>query len=335
MSFWCALDVRRGTELADTSSKVGKVGMGEFMDDIKHKGDIPWWEERGWRTQWCNPAHGPHLATEEPTAAELDSAKLTGNDVIKVPQHVAAVLHDVAQGDGALGAADVSGHGAAVAAAAGQLRRRLRHFLDLVYEPHECFAGMKLASVAARLAHQQQQPAERTPARSGDSLGQVHSVHKGADTRPLWRARPGDRGKRSLSQGPGEGVAFQQQQQQQTLPPQRRGLEDGATMIRALVYVSENYKDDGEIRHEYIARMAKAAADAVALGVSQGFVDRNIRPHLVEKRQPETLPDAEDVGSPQQPESRQGTAWKLERAPGAGTGSLPHAGSSNLTPIFQ
>ncbi|KAK4213457.1 hypothetical protein QBC37DRAFT_422925 [Rhypophila decipiens] len=42
----------------------------------------------------------------------------------------------------------------------------------------------------------------------------------------------------------------------------------------ALVYISDKYKEDGPIREEYIKRMQNAAADAVALGVSQSWVDR-------------------------------------------------------------
>jgi hypothetical protein len=54
--------------------------------------------------------------------------------------------------------------------------------------------------------------------------------------------------------------------------------------VRALVYVSENYSEDGAIREEYISRMELATSDAVALGVSQSFVDQVIGPHLVRNK---------------------------------------------------
>lgn len=50
--------------------------------------------------------------------------------------------------------------------------------------------------------------------------------------------------------------------------------------IKALVYMSKNYAEDGEIRSEYIGRMQKAITDALRLGVSQSFIDDFIRPHL-------------------------------------------------------
>lgn len=57
-----------------------------------------------------------------------------------------------------------------------------------------------------------------------------------------------------------------------------------------LVYVSQNYTADGEIREEYIARMEKATSDAVALGVSKAFVDRVIVPYLEPRSTPPEPP---------------------------------------------
>jgi hypothetical protein len=50
--------------------------------------------------------------------------------------------------------------------------------------------------------------------------------------------------------------------------------------VKALVYVSEDYVNDGSIREEYIARMQNAVNDAVSLGVSKSFVDKYIVPFL-------------------------------------------------------
>ncbi len=48
----------------------------------------------------------------------------------------------------------------------------------------------------------------------------------------------------------------------------------------ALVYVSRNFDQDGEIREEYIHRMAQAIDDAAYLGVSTDYIDTWIRPLL-------------------------------------------------------
>ncbi|KAI1417910.1 hypothetical protein F5Y13DRAFT_150038 [Hypoxylon sp. FL1857] len=48
--------------------------------------------------------------------------------------------------------------------------------------------------------------------------------------------------------------------------------------VKALVYVSENYANDGSIRNEYIQRMKNAAIDAMALGISRSFVEKYIAP---------------------------------------------------------
>lgn len=48
----------------------------------------------------------------------------------------------------------------------------------------------------------------------------------------------------------------------------------------ALVYVSELYNEDGPIRDEYVGRMLDAVRYAMALGVSQTFVDQVMMPRL-------------------------------------------------------
>lgn len=60
----------------------------------------------------------------------------------------------------------------------------------------------------------------------------------------------------------------------------RNAGPDDSEEVEALVYVSEKYNKDGDIREEYIARLGKAAADAVTLGVSRSFVDHVIGPHI-------------------------------------------------------
>jgi hypothetical protein len=50
-------------------------------------------------------------------------------------------------------------------------------------------------------------------------------------------------------------------------------------MVEALVYVSREYKDDGSIRAEYIARMEKAVTDGRKMGLSDrclNHIDRTI-----------------------------------------------------------
>ncbi|RSL45893.1 hypothetical protein CEP54_014077 [Fusarium duplospermum] len=63
-------------------------------------------------------------------------------------------------------------------------------------------------------------------------------------------------------------------------PSQRQQRAYRPLDVKALVYVSENYANDGSIREEYIARMQNAVANASTLGVSQSFLDKYIVPHL-------------------------------------------------------
>ena len=49
---------------------------------------------------------------------------------------------------------------------------------------------------------------------------------------------------------------------------------DHGKKINALVYISEDYKTDGSIRTEYIARMEKAIVDGQKLGLSHNFLEQ-------------------------------------------------------------
>ncbi|KAM3451134.1 hypothetical protein MY3296_005506 [Beauveria thailandica] len=48
--------------------------------------------------------------------------------------------------------------------------------------------------------------------------------------------------------------------------------------VQVLVYISEQYKVDGEIRSEYINRMQKAMADGLKLGIPASYVDKCLSP---------------------------------------------------------
>lgn len=54
----------------------------------------------------------------------------------------------------------------------------------------------------------------------------------------------------------------------------------GSKPIEALVYISQRYKRDGNIREEYVPRMEKAMADALNLGVSEHFMKTTIVPFV-------------------------------------------------------
>ena len=69
-------------------------------------------------------------------------------------------------------------------------------------------------------------------------------------------------------------------------------------MIDALFYVSDKDKFNGPIEAEYVPRLEKAAADALALGVSQAFLDNAIRPHLP---QPARKPTPSQILQPTYP----------------------------------
>ncbi|KAM3440601.1 hypothetical protein MY4824_002049 [Beauveria thailandica] len=48
--------------------------------------------------------------------------------------------------------------------------------------------------------------------------------------------------------------------------------------VKALVYISEQYKVDGEIRSEYINRMQKGIVDGQTLGIPASYVDKCLSP---------------------------------------------------------
>lgn len=59
--------------------------------------------------------------------------------------------------------------------------------------------------------------------------------------------------------------------------------QENLEMVKALVYVSSEYKEDGFIRTEYIKRMEKAIADGRKMGLSSRFlnhIDRIIHQQL-------------------------------------------------------
>ncbi|CRL22562.1 Gamma-glutamylcyclotransferase [Penicillium camemberti] len=66
-------------------------------------------------------------------------------------------------------------------------------------------------------------------------------------------------------------------------PASRYPGQESLEMVEALVYVSREYKDDGLIRSEYIARMEKAIIDGRKMGLSEQFlthIDRTIHREL-------------------------------------------------------
>ena len=71
-----------------------------------------------------------------------------------------------------------------------------------------------------------------------------------------------------------------------------KAREDPAKIVDALVYISKNYKTDGEIRTEYIPRMEKAIIDARKLGLSPHFLkqveDCIHRPHSLSEQSQKT-----------------------------------------------
>ncbi|KAI0549359.1 hypothetical protein F4679DRAFT_547641 [Xylaria curta] len=77
-----------------------------------------------------------------------------------------------------------------------------------------------------------------------------------------------------------------------TLGRSKRQKESSSTRdVKAIVYVSENYTDDGIIREEYILRLQKAILDAEVLGVPRLFVSKYVTPFLNQRN--EALPAAD------------------------------------------
>lgn len=56
--------------------------------------------------------------------------------------------------------------------------------------------------------------------------------------------------------------------------------KQGSEFAKALVYLSTSYTRDGPPRDEYIDRMNLGLIDALALGVSQRFIDNTIKPRI-------------------------------------------------------
>lgn len=75
-----------------------------------------------------------------------------------------------------------------------------------------------------------------------------------------------------------------------------QGDSNSIQNIQALVYVSENYTDDGTICEEYVLRIQKAMFDAEILGVSRSFVSKYVTPFLDEGEEIVPAPDHAEGG---------------------------------------
>ncbi|TEA16277.1 hypothetical protein C8034_v001458 [Colletotrichum sidae] len=140
-----------------------------------------------------------------------------------------------------------------------------RHFTRVVLEPHARFHNTKTTSLAETPF--QQTGLVGSPSTEAAVLPDGNGIWSGVKFRI---DRSGDTVMSSTAEDD------RQKREQQTSP---------ARETKVLVYVSEDYAEDGPIREEYIARMGKAVVDAAALGVSQAFLDKYIAPHLVEPAQ--------------------------------------------------
>ena len=58
------------------------------------------------------------------------------------------------------------------------------------------------------------------------------------------------------------------------IQPGLQGQTTASFTVNALVYISKNYMEDGDIRDEYIGRMEKALADGQKLGLSRWFLEQ-------------------------------------------------------------
>ncbi|GAP87211.1 hypothetical protein SAMD00023353_2300510 [Rosellinia necatrix] len=116
------------------------------------------------------------------------------------------------------------------------------------FQPHEAYAGLKSSEVARLL--------------SEAAVAAVSSRSASSPSPSLGSGDAHDDGRGGGGRGPA-------------------GSGEGGEEVRALVYVSGAYTADGPIREEYVGRLRRAAADAVALGVSRGFVDEHMAPHLL------------------------------------------------------
>lgn len=63
-------------------------------------------------------------------------------------------------------------------------------------------------------------------------------------------------------------------------PARERERSVGVKPVCALVYASTEHVRDGGIKARYVPRMERAMADAVALGVSRGYVERQMVPRV-------------------------------------------------------
>lgn len=63
-------------------------------------------------------------------------------------------------------------------------------------------------------------------------------------------------------------------------PAREREKAVGAKPVWALVYASTVHVRDGDIKSRYVPRMERAMADAVALGVSRGYIEKQMLPQV-------------------------------------------------------
>ncbi|KAI1749937.1 hypothetical protein F4782DRAFT_533019 [Xylaria castorea] len=137
-----------------------------------------------------------------------------------------------------------------------------KHLLAVAFEPHRQFENRKSSEVAQLIS----QSVTAKVTTGAKSEGRVDASH---------------------------GVTFKNLTDQSTDESnpdhdKRQEEQNSIRNVKVLVYVSENYTNNGTIRREYIPRLQKAILDAEILGVSRSFVGKYVTPFLDEKK--EVLP---------------------------------------------
>ena len=72
---------------------------------------------------------------------------------------------------------------------------------------------------------------------------------------------------------------------------------------QCLAYVSTTYAMDGIVREEYARRLELAISDALALGISQNFIEQNLDPFINQKKELRPISTAHANAAASKPDS--------------------------------
>ena len=114
----------------------------------------------------------------------------------------------------------------------------------------------------------------------------IKTFHVAKEIRRDGRSDPEQTGPRRESLPETASVRRKQSSQ----PPSMHPKQESSAMVEAMVYVSHEYNEDGQIRPEYIARMEKAITDGRKMGLTSRYL-RHLN-HVIHMEAPSSCDNA-------------------------------------------